>query len=38
MSSARLFILPGITHYNIFVAPALAAAVIPFLETPIGQR
>jgi pimeloyl-ACP methyl ester carboxylesterase len=37
MSSARLFILPGITHYNVFDAPALAAAVIPFLETPIAQ-
>ena len=34
MSSARLFVLPGITHYNIFDAPALAAAVVPFLETP----
>ncbi len=34
-SSARLAILPGQTHYTIFSAPALAAAVAPFLdETP----
>ena len=28
----RLAILPGLTHYDIFVAPALAAAVVPFLD------
>jgi pimeloyl-ACP methyl ester carboxylesterase len=33
-SNARLAILPGITHYTIFNAPALAAAVIPFLDEP----
>jgi pimeloyl-ACP methyl ester carboxylesterase len=30
--SARLAILPGLTHYTIFSAPALAATVIPFLD------
>lgn len=35
ISNARLAILPGLTHYNIFDSPALAAAVISFLETPV---
>jgi pimeloyl-ACP methyl ester carboxylesterase len=34
MSGARLAILPGATHYNIFCSPSLAAAVIPFLDAP----
>ncbi|HEY3114133.1 MAG TPA: alpha/beta hydrolase [Gemmatimonadaceae bacterium] len=29
---SRLAILPGLTHYTIFAAPALAATVIPFLD------
>jgi pimeloyl-ACP methyl ester carboxylesterase len=29
---ARLAILPGRTHYDVFVAPALAPAVTPFLD------
>jgi pimeloyl-ACP methyl ester carboxylesterase len=29
---SRLAILPGLTHYTIFSDPALAAAVIPFLD------
>jgi pimeloyl-ACP methyl ester carboxylesterase len=33
--NARLAILPGTTHYNIFSSPALAAAVISFLDTPM---
>jgi pimeloyl-ACP methyl ester carboxylesterase len=32
MSNARLAILPGTTHYNIFVSPALVSAVTPFLD------
>jgi pimeloyl-ACP methyl ester carboxylesterase len=32
--SARLAILPGVTHYTIFSDPALAATVIPFLDEP----
>jgi pimeloyl-ACP methyl ester carboxylesterase len=32
MSKAQLAILPGLTHYNIFNAPALAATVISFLQ------
>ena len=34
MSKARLAILPGTTHYTIFNAPTMAAAVIPFLDAP----
>ena len=32
MSQARLAILPGVTHYQIFNLPALAATVTPFLD------
>lgn len=32
MSKARLAVLPGLTHYNIFSAPALASTVTPFLD------
>jgi len=32
MTRHRLAILPGVTHYDINVVPALSAAVIPFLE------
>jgi pimeloyl-ACP methyl ester carboxylesterase len=34
MSRARLAILPGTTHYDIFSSPALAASVTPFLDAP----
>jgi pimeloyl-ACP methyl ester carboxylesterase len=30
--AARLAILPGVTHYDIWASPALAAAVVPFLD------
>ncbi len=33
-SVARLAILPGRTHYDLFAAPDLPAAVIPFLDAP----
>ncbi len=35
MSKSRLAILPGTTHYTIFNSPAMAAAVIPFLDAPM---
>jgi pimeloyl-ACP methyl ester carboxylesterase len=35
MSNARLAILPGLTHYNIFLSPALASTVTPFLDAPM---
>jgi hypothetical protein len=35
MSQARLAILPGLTHYNIFSSAALAHAVTPFLDAPM---
>ncbi len=34
MSNARLAILPGTTHYDIFSTPILAPTVIPFLDAP----
>lgn len=34
MSDARLIILPGTTHYNIFASPMLGSAVVQFLDTP----
>jgi pimeloyl-ACP methyl ester carboxylesterase len=34
VSSARLAVLPGVTHYNVFASPALAPMVVPFLEAP----
>lgn len=35
ISDARLAILPGLTHYNIFSSPALAPMVMPFLDAPM---
>lgn len=32
MSQNRLAILPGLTHYNIFLAPEMVATVLPFLD------
>jgi pimeloyl-ACP methyl ester carboxylesterase len=32
MTHHRLAILPGVTHYDINIVPALSAAVIPFLD------
>ena len=34
LSNSQLSILPGQTHYNIFVSPALTRVVIPFLDKP----
>jgi len=34
LSNSQLSILPGQTHYNIFVSSALTRAVIPFLDKP----
>jgi pimeloyl-ACP methyl ester carboxylesterase len=35
MSSARLAILPGTTHYNIFSSPMVVSVVTPFLNAPM---
>ena len=32
MSQNRLAILPGLTHYDIFLSPTLTATVLPFLN------
>lgn len=37
MSPNRLAILPGLTHYSIFMSPELASSVIPFLDAPVPQ-
>jgi pimeloyl-ACP methyl ester carboxylesterase len=37
MSNARLAILPGTTHYNIFFSPTLASTVTPFLDAPLPE-
>ena len=37
MSNSHLAILPALTHYNISTSPALAAAVIPFLDAPLPK-
>jgi pimeloyl-ACP methyl ester carboxylesterase len=34
MSKARLAIIPGTSHYNIFMSPAMAAAAKAFLDAP----
>jgi hypothetical protein len=34
MPNARLAVLPGTTHHEIFASPALAAAATPFLDAP----
>lgn len=36
MSTARLAILPGMTHYNILSSPLVAAAVAPFLDAAVS--
>jgi pimeloyl-ACP methyl ester carboxylesterase len=33
--AGRLAILPGLTHYDVSSDPAVAAAVIPFLDAPV---
>jgi pimeloyl-ACP methyl ester carboxylesterase len=38
MSKNRLAILPDVTHYEMFIAPQLAQAVLPFLEGKSGVR
>jgi pimeloyl-ACP methyl ester carboxylesterase len=35
IANARLAILPGLTHYNIFSSPALVPTVTPFLDAPM---
>jgi pimeloyl-ACP methyl ester carboxylesterase len=38
MSNARLAILPGTTHYNIFMSPVLATTADVFLSAPMSTR
>lgn len=36
ISTARLAILPGLTHYTVFSSPLLPATVAPFLDAPMS--
>jgi hypothetical protein len=38
MARNRLAILPGLTHYDIFLAPELTRTVRPFLDGKTAQR
>jgi hypothetical protein len=38
MSQNRLAILPDLTHYDIFLSPALAHTVRPFLDGKSGGK
>jgi hypothetical protein len=38
MSRNRLAILPDLTHYDIFLSPALPATVLPFLNGQSGAQ
>ena len=37
VSNARLAMLPGTTHYNIFTSPALPQMIVPYLDAE-GNR
>ncbi len=37
MSQNRLAILPGLTHYEVFMAPAMATTVMPFLDDEMAK-
>lgn len=37
MSNSRLAVLPATTHYDIIDSPALASAVVAFLDAPLPQ-
>ena len=37
MSRNRLAILPGLTHYDIFLSPQLSATVVPFLDGNVSS-
>jgi hypothetical protein len=37
MSPNRLAILPGLTHYEIFLSPTLATTVLPFLNNTMAK-
>jgi pimeloyl-ACP methyl ester carboxylesterase len=38
MSRARLAILPDVTHYDMFLSPALAPTILPFLDGKSGSK
>jgi pimeloyl-ACP methyl ester carboxylesterase len=38
MSRNRLAILPDLTHYDIFLSPALVSTILPFLDGRSGSR
>jgi len=38
MSRARLAIIPDVTHYEMFLSPALAPTILPFLDGKSGSK
>jgi pimeloyl-ACP methyl ester carboxylesterase len=38
MSRARLAIIPDVTHYEMFLSPALAPTILPFLDGQSGSK
>jgi hypothetical protein len=38
MSRARLAILPDVTHYDMFLSPALGPTILPFLDGKSGSK
>jgi pimeloyl-ACP methyl ester carboxylesterase len=38
MSRARLAIIPDVTHYEMFLSPALAPTILPFLDGKGGSK
>lgn len=38
MAANRLAILPGVTHYELFAAPALIDTALPFLDGKLGAK
>jgi hypothetical protein len=38
MSKNRLAILPGLTHYDIFLSPELPRTALPFLNGEMEQK
>jgi pimeloyl-ACP methyl ester carboxylesterase len=38
ISTTRLAILPGVTHYTIFASPALVTTAVSFLDAATSQK
>jgi pimeloyl-ACP methyl ester carboxylesterase len=38
MARARLAIIPDVTHYEMFLSPALSRTILPFLDGKSGSK